>query len=188
MPIIDEFQKMRKILEAADRSTLTQDKLRYSRDALDPVLSKSTLDVHYGKLAKAYVDRFNSGEGDSDFNYGGARLHNIYFAQFREPKGGNKPTGRIAEIIDEHYGSYNAFQEEFAKQAMAVQGSGWLYLDPKGGIQYIKNHSYRDSMKIVLLVDWWEHSWFLDYQSDKKKYLQNLWRIIDWDAINQRLV
>jgi Fe-Mn family superoxide dismutase len=184
----DDLRHMRKILEAAAKDKLSQDKLRYGRDALDPVLSRDTLDVHFGKLAKKYVERYNDGEGDADFNYGGAVLHNIYFAQFREPKGGNKPTGAFADLIDSKYGSYGQFQDDFVKAAMAVQGSGWLYVDRKGDIQVIKNHSYRDGMKIVLLVDWWEHAWFLDYQSDKQKYLQNLWRIIDWDVINQRLV
>lgn len=188
MDIREEFRKMRMVLEAAERKELSQDRLRYGLDDLDPVLSKDTIDVHFGKLAKAYVDRYNKGEGDPDFNYGGAMLHNIYFSQFREPKGSNKPTGAFAELIDEKYGSYAAFQEEFTNTAMGVQGSGWLYVDRKGDILVIKNHQYRDSMKIVLLVDWWEHAWFLDYQSDKKKYLQNIWRIIDWDAINQRLV
>jgi len=61
-------------------------------------------------------------------------------------------------------------------------------MDNRGEIRVIKNHEYKDNMKIVLLIDWWEHAWFLDYQSDKKKYLQNIWRIIDWDVINQRLV
>lgn len=185
----DDLRMMKKLLEeAAAKAPLTQDRLRYKRNDLDPVLSQETLDVHYGKLAKAYVDRYNKGEGDSDFNYGGARLHNIYFAQFREPKGGNRPVGRIAEIIDEKYGSYTAFKEEFEKIAMTLQGSNWLYMDNKGDIQVIKNHNYRDNMRIVLLIDWWEHSWFLDYHSDKQKYLNNIWRIIDWDVINQRLV
>ena len=185
----DDLRKMKQIIEeAAAKQPLMQDKLRYKRNELDPVLSQDTLDVHYGKLAKAYVDRYNKGEGSSDFNYGGARLHNIYFAQFKEPNGSNKPSGRVAELIDSKYGSYNAFQEAFTKVAMGLQGSNWIYLDNRGEIKVIKNHSYRDSMKIVLLVDWWEHSWFLDYQSDKQKYLQNIWRIIDWDVINQRLV
>jgi len=188
MDLINEFQKMRTILEAAERKQLSQDPLRYSRDALDPVLSKDTIDVHFGKLAKKYVERYNDGEGDADFNYGGAMLHNIYFSQFREPKGGNKPTGAFADLADNVYGGFAKFQEEFTKAAIAVQGSGWLYVDRKGNIQVIKNHAYKDSMKIVLLVDWWEHAWFLDYQSDKQKYLDRIWRIIDWDAINQRLV
>jgi Fe-Mn family superoxide dismutase len=185
----EDLRMMKKIIEeAVAKVPLSQDKLRYKRKDLAPVLSQDTLDVHYGKLAKAYVDRYNKGEGDRDFNYGGARLHNIYFSQFREPKGANKPTGRFAEIIDAKYGSYGEFQDEFTKVAMGLQGSNWIYVDQKGNIQVIKNHSYKDSMKIVLLVDWWEHSWFLDYHSDKQKYLQNIWRIIDWDVINQRLV
>lgn len=188
MSLINEYRKMRAILESAERPDMTLEKLPYKKDELDPVLSSQSLDIHYGKLAKTYVERWNANEGDPDFNYGGARLHNIYFPQFRAPKSGNKPTGRSAEIIDAKYGGFVEFQQAVAQEAMGIQGSGWLYMDPKGELHVIKNHQYRDSMKIVLLIDWWEHAWFVDYQSDKKKYLQNIWRIINWDVINQRLV
>jgi Fe-Mn family superoxide dismutase len=188
MSLITEYRKLSQIIEESERAPLAQDSLRYKRTDLDPVLSQATLDVHFGKLAKAYVDRFNKGEGDANFNYGGARLHNIYFSQFSEPKSGNKPSGKSLEIINDKYESFADFQEEMTAAAMGIQGSGWLYMDNRGEIRVIKNHEYKDNMKIVLLIDWWEHAWFLDYQSDKKKYLQNLWRIIDWDAINQRLV
>ena len=173
------------LLESPEK--LEQIKLPYTRTALSPVLSGTIIDYHFGKLYRGYVDRYNKGEGDSDFNYGGARLHNIYFAQFREPKSSNKPTGRILELINEKYGSYSAFQEEFTKAAMSLQGSNWIYLDSKGDIKVIKNHSYKDSMKIALLVDWWEHSWALDYQSDKERYLDNIWKIIDWNVCSERI-
>jgi superoxide dismutase len=65
---------------------------------------------------------------------------------------------------------------------MAIQGSGWVYLAKDGKIKTIKNHEIKKD--IVLLIDWWEHSWALDYQSDKKKYLENQWKIINWDHIN----
>jgi Fe-Mn family superoxide dismutase len=68
---------------------------------------------------------------------------------------------------------------------MAIQGSGWLYLSTQGEIKTIPNHQVRTD--IALLVDWWEHAWALDYQSDKQRYLDNIWRIINWDVINDRL-
>ena len=165
---------------------LEQIKLNYSRDDLDPVKSKETIDYHYGTLYKAYVDRYNNREGDLDFNEAGAFLHSIYFSQFRPPKSGNSPEGVILDFINEHFKSWDKFKEQFEKTAMSIQGSGWVYLSKKGEIKTIKNHEIKQD--IVLLVDWWEHAFALDYQADKKKYLGNQWKIIDWPIINTRLV
>lgn len=172
------------LVEAAEKK-LVQEPLKFNRQELNPYMSKETLDLHFGKLAKAYVDRFNKGEGDMDFNYGGATLHNIFFAQLT-PKS-KKPSGASLELINTKYDNFNSFQEEFFKQAMTIQGSGWIYLSNKGDIEIIKNHNYRDNMKIALLVDWWEHAFVLDYGSDKKRYLDNIFKIIDWTVINDRL-
>ena len=68
---------------------------------------------------------------------------------------------------------------------MKIQGSGWIYLSNYGQIKTIKNHQIKQD--IVLLIDWWEHAWALDYQHDKKKYLENQWKIINWEVINQRI-
>lgn len=170
---------------AESKKTLTQTKLNYSREDLAPSLSKDALDYHFGKLYKTYVDRYNSGEGDADFNEAGAFLHNIYFGQFRPPAGTNKPSGVILEFIEKHFKSWDACKEEFEKTAMAIQGSGWVYLSQSGKIKTIKNHEIKND--IVLLIDWWEHAWALDYQADKKKYLEGQWRIVDWNVINNRI-
>jgi Fe-Mn family superoxide dismutase len=68
---------------------------------------------------------------------------------------------------------------------MGIQGSGWVYLADNGKIKTIVNHEIRQD--IILLIDWWEHAWALDYQSDKKKYLQNQWKIINWNLISSRI-
>ena len=68
---------------------------------------------------------------------------------------------------------------------MGIQGSGWVYLAKNGTIKTIPNHATRGD--IVLLVDWWEHAWALDYKSDKAKYLDNIWKILDWDKVNIRI-
>ena len=69
--------------------------------------------------------------------------------------------------------------------AMKIQGSGWVYMSRTGDIKTITNHQVKRD--IALLIDWWEHAWALDYQSDKAKYLNNIWRIINWEVVNQRL-
>ena len=158
--------------------------LPYSDDELEPSISEDTIKYHYGKLAKTYAERYNKGEGDPKFNEAGVFLHNILFQQYQSPKGSNKPSGEIQEFIEEHFKSFDKFKEEFEKTAMSIQGSGWVYLAKDGSIKTIKNHEVKKD--IVVLVDWWEHAWALDYQADKKKYLENQWKIINWEHINEQ--
>jgi Fe-Mn family superoxide dismutase len=172
------------ITENKEHKTLKQASLSYNKSDLGRSLSKRAMDYHYGKLYKAYVDRFNNNEGDADFNEAGAFLHNIYFSQFRPPKGSNKPDGEILAFIDNHFKSWDSFKESFEKTAMSIQGSGWVYLARNGEIKTITNHQIKQD--IILLIDWWEHAWALDYQADKKKYLENQWKIIDWEVINHK--
>ena len=180
-----KFIKYVTLVEDRAPKTLTQTALPYKRDDLEPSISEDTIKYHYGKLYKGYVDRYNSGEGDADFNEAGAFLHDILFTQYSAPKSNNQPTGKSLDLITERFGSYDKFKDEFAKQAMKIQGSGWIYLSWRGEIKTIKNHEIKKD--IAVLVDWWEHAWALDYQADKKAYLTNQWKIIDWDIINQRI-
>lgn len=173
--------------ESQDNNNLVQVKLNYAKGDLDPVISQDTMNYHYGKLYKAYVDKFNNKEGDVDFNEAGAYLHHLYFEQFKSPTINNKPTGKSAEFLDEHFPGtgLDELKEMFEQEAMKIQGSGWVYWAKNGQIKTIKNHAMRSD--IILLIDWWEHAWSLDYQADKIRYLQNIWKIIDWDVINKRL-
>jgi len=170
------------INEAEKKNQLKQPPLTYSKTDLSPVLSKDAMDYHYGKLYKTYVDRYNSNEGDPDFNLAGATLHSIFFSQFKPPAGSNKPSGKTIEFIEKNFKSWEEFKTLFEKEAMSIQGSGWVYLSTNGKIKTIKNHQVKND--VVILVDWWEHAWALDYQADKAKYLKNIWRIIDWEVIN----
>jgi Fe-Mn family superoxide dismutase len=164
---------------------LTLEKLNYKYSDLSPVMSEATLKYHRDKLAKGYVDRFNSEEGDSDFNEAGAFLHNIFFPQFKASSGANRPKGISLAFIEENWEDFDSLKEEIKKVAMGIQGSGWVYLAKDGTIKTIKNHQIKKD--IVLLIDWWEHAWALDYEHDKAKYLNNIWKIIDWNVINDRL-
>ena len=173
------------IIEAETRKEhLVLEKLPYGRTDLEPVMSEATLDYHYGKLAKGYVDRYNKGEGDPAFNEAGAFLHNIFFPQLKAPSNG-KPFDASAEFINKHFSNFDALKSEVEEVSMKIQGSGWVYLARNGKIKTIVNHQIRQD--IVLLIDWWEHAWSLDYQADKQKYLKNIWRIIDWSVINDRI-
>ena len=179
------YNFIKKLQEGKSLKELEQASLPYARDGLGRSLSKQALDYHYGKLYKAYVDRFNKGEGDIDFNEAGAFLHNIYFTQFKSPKNSNTPSGASEEFINQHFKSFDQFKAEFEKTAMGIQGSGWVYLARDGKIKTIVNHEIKQD--IILLIDWWEHAWALDYQADKKGYLNNQWKIINWDIVNAKL-
>lgn len=179
---------MREIITLLEANSRPQDieiiPLNYKNTELSPVMSAATLNYHYGKLAHTYADRYNKKQGDPTFNYAGAVLHNLFFPQFRRARQNNKPNGPIGSFINSKFGSWADFKDEFEKTAMALQGSGWVYLSRSGQIKTIPNHALRPD--ILVLVDWWEHSWSLDYQADKKKYLENIWRIFDWNVINAR--
>jgi len=171
--------------EGHEPKTLTQTPLPYERDALEKSISEATIDYHYGSLYKAYVDKYNAGEGDPDFNEAGPFLHDKYFTQFQEPSTSNVPTGSSLALIEEHFDTFDNFKEQFTDTAMKIQGSGWIYLARNGEIKTIVNHQIKQD--IVLLIDWWEHAWALDYKADKKRYLNNQWKIINWDILNQRI-
>jgi Fe-Mn family superoxide dismutase len=178
------FSFIRNVLNEGRPHRLEIKDLPYGLTKLDPALSKETLEYHFGRLAKTYAERYNANEGDPVFNEAGVFLHNILFQQYQTPKSSNKPTSGILEFIETHFKTFDKFKEEFAKTAMAIQGSGWVYLAQDGKIKTIKNHEIKRD--IVLLIDWWEHAWALDYQADKKKYLENQWKIINWNHINVR--
>lgn len=158
--------------------------LSYSISGLQPVLSSNSLRFHYGKLAHDYADRFNNGVGDKQFNYAGAWLHNFYFTQFRSPRTNNLPNGPVGSMIRSKFKGWDNFKEKFTEEALTLQGSGWVYLARDGSIKKIPNHGVRSD--ILVLIDMWEHAFNTDYGSNKKKYLDNIWRIIDWNVVNTR--
>ena len=181
----EHVRKLITLVEANSRTKLLLEPLPYSRSGLSPVMSKATIDYHYGELAKGYVDRYNKKEGDDTFNEAGAYLHNIFFPQLMSPKQNNQPRGVSQALINRKHGSFKDFKEKVQKEAMKLQGSGWIYMSRSGDIKTIRNHQKRSD--IALLIDLWEHAWAKDFGSDKKRYLNNLWRCINWDKVNIRI-
>jgi len=180
---------MREIIDLVEASTrpakLETTPLPYSENALEPVMSKETINYHFEHLAKGYAKKYNAGEGNANFNRAGSFLHNKFFPQLRAPKGANRPRGAVLALIEDNFKTYEDFKIAVKEVAMKIQGSGWVYLSTNGTIKTIPNHAVRTD--ICVLIDWWEHAWSLDYQWDKESYLDNIWKIIDWDVCNERL-
>ena len=185
--------------------------LPYEANALEPVISKETLGFHHGKHLNAYVNNLNglivgtkyedmpledivkTADGGVFNNAGQILNHNLYFTQFRAPKADNKPTGVIAQWIDEQFGSFDAFKEEFTKKGATLFGSGWVWLsvdkDGKLVITQETNASnpVQRGLRPLLTFDVWEHAYYIDYQNRRPDHLNALWQIIDWDVVNERL-
>lgn len=150
---------------------------------LEPVMDEETFEFHYNVLSKGYVDRYNAGEGDLEFNKAGALLHNLWWPQLKEPKISNNPRGISKDFIERHFDSFDDFKLEFNDIAAKIQGSGWCYLAKDGSIKTIPNHKWRND--IIVLIDCWEHS--TNQYEVRKDYLKKIWRLINWDVINDRL-
>jgi len=178
---------------------------------LEPVISKETIGFHHGKHLQAYVNNLNAAiegtkyedmpleeivktaEGGVFNNAGQILNHNMYFLQFRAPKADNKPTGVIAQWIDQQFGSFEAFKEEFAKKGAGLFGSGWVWLSAdKDGKLVITQETnagnpVQRGLKPLLTFDVWEHAYYIDYQNRRPDYLKALWDIVNWDVVNERL-
>lgn len=186
MDLLPHLSEFINLVEATTRSAkLETTPLPYNAKDLEPVMSRDTIEYHYDHLAKGYAQRYNRNEGDPDFNRAGNFLHNKFFPQLRAPKGANNPKGAVLTLIESKFKTYEDFQNEMKETFMGIQGSGWVYLSTGGDIKTIANHAVRTD--IALLIDAWEHAWALDYQSNKEKYFDNVWKIVNWDVVNDRL-
>ncbi len=183
--------------------------LPYATDALEPVISKTTVELHYGKHHQAYVDNLNKlivgtefenadletivkKSDGAIFNNAGQTLnHNIYFTSFK-PNGGGEPKGKLADAINAQFGSFDKFKEEFNAAGASVFGSGWVWLakDDTGKLSIEKEANAGNPMTKgltpILGFDVWEHSYYLDYQNRRADHLKEIWKIIDWETVSNR--
>ena len=178
---------MQQVMKEQKEEQLELQSLPYKITDLSPVLSKENVDYHYDILSRGYVNRYNNNEGDPNFNYGGAKLHNLWWQQFKPAKETSKFDGPIKQTIDANYGDLKGLEEKLVEAAMTIQGSGWVYLTKTGTIKTTPNQSYKPD--VFMPIDMWEHS-FTDYvpaKDAKVKYIKGVLRLIDWNAINRRL-
>ena len=184
--------------------------LPYAIDALEPVISKQTLEFHHGKHLAGYVNNLNGllegsplaelpleeivlkAQGGMLNNAGQILNHNMYFGQFCASKADNAPTGKLAEAIVRDFGSFEAFKEAFQKGGATLFGSGWVWLSAdKDGKLVITQETnaanpIQNGLKPLLTFDVWEHAYYLDYQNRRPDHLAALWQIVDWNVIEQR--
>ena len=180
-------ETMRNVMREAKEETLELEKLSYNADALAPVLSKENVDYHYKVLSAGYVNRYNNKEGDPDFNYGGAKLHNLFWQQFKPAKESSTLDGPIEQTITANYGDLKGLTEKMVEAAMTIQGSGWVYMTKTGTIKTTPNQSFKTD--VFMPIDMWEHS-FMDYvpaKDAKKKYIESVMKLMDWYKLNRRL-
>ena len=184
--------------------------LPYAINALEPVISKQTLEFHHGKHLAAYVNNLNGLFPGSGFeeasledivckatggilnNAGQILNHELYFGQFTAPKADNAPKGKLAEAIVRDFGSFEAFKEAFQKSGATLFGSGWVWLsaDKDGKLVITQEvnaaNPIQKGLKPLLTFDVWEHAYYLDYQNRRPDHLTALWQIIDWEVIGKR--
>ena len=178
--------------------------LPYAANALEPVISKETIEFHHGKHLQTYVNNLNNliqgtkfenatleqivAESDGAiFNNAGQTLnHNLYFTQF-PPYGGGRPTGALAKAIDATWGSFENFQKEFVAAGTGLFGSGWVWLvsDNKGNLSIIKTSNQDTPITLNLIpvigIDLWEHAYYLRYQNNRENYIDNWFNVVNWD-------
>lgn len=187
----------------------TQPTLPYPTDSLAPAISQETVDFHYGKHEKAYIDNLNRLIKDTEWedrdlediireadgplfnNASQAWNHIFYFFSF-SPDGGGEPFGELGEAIARDFGSFEKFKEEFVKAGTEIFGSGWVWLsrDDDGKLFITKESNagnpLRSGLTPILTFDVWEHAYYLDYQNRRADALNALWNIIDWDIVETR--
>ena len=184
--------------------------LPYAPDALAPIISKETIDFHYGKHLKTYVDNLNNlvkgtafenmsleevvckGEGGIRNNAGQVLNHNLYFTQFCPASDYSAPDGKLLEAISGTFGSYDGFVEKFSAAAASLFGSGWAWLsaDADGRLVITQEanaaNPVQKGLKPLLTIDVWEHAYYIDYRNARPAYIKALMQIINWKEISRR--
>ena len=184
--------------------------LPYAMDALEPVISKQTLEFHHGKHLAGYVNNLNGllegsplaglpleeivckAEGGMLNNAGQILNHNMYFGQFTGEPTKSAPSGQLADAIERDFGSFEAFKEAFQKAGATLFGSGWVWLSSdKDGKLLITQETnaanpVQKGLKPLLPFDVREHAYDLDYQNRRPDHLVALWQIVDWSVIEKR--
>jgi len=189
----------------------TLPELSYDYSALAPHISAAIMELHHSKHHQAYVTGANTAlaqladardkgdfawvnklEKDLAFNLGGHINHSIFWTNL-SPDGGDKPTGDLAAAIDDQFGSFDKFTAHFTAVAMGVQGSGWAVLayDSIGQkliiVQFFDQQGNLPAGIVpILMLDVWEHAYYLDYKNVRADYVKAFWNIANWENAQAR--
>jgi superoxide dismutase, Fe-Mn family len=187
--------------------------LPYDYSALEPVISKTIMTLHHDKHHAAYVAGANSAldklekarvSGETidqksvlkelSFHIGGHTLHNLFWTNMTPISQFKEPSGKLLEKINEDFGSLEQFKKEFSAASLSVEGSGWGALTyskelDKLIIMQIEKHNlnFYPSFDLLLVLDVWEHSYYLDYKNDRAKFISEFWKIVNWGEVEKRL-
>ncbi len=187
--------------------------LPYAYDALEPYISREIMTLHHDKHHLAYVNGANTAleklenarknnfsnvdvraiERDLSFHLSGHVLHSIFWPNMK-PNGGGKPGGRLADMIEQDFGSFDAFKLQFTETAKAVEGIGWAILAyDQLSDQLITLSVEKHNMQAaqgstpILVLDVWEHAYYLQYKNDRASYVTAWWNVVNWDDAEKRL-
>ncbi len=185
--------------------------LPYAQDALEPHISAETLEFHYGKHHKTYVDKLNglvegtdlagktledvvkSSEGGV-FNNAAQIWNHTFYWNCLSPDGGGAPSGAIGAAIDASFGSFDAFREQFTNSAVNNFGSAWTWLvkNADGSLAIVNTSNAAtpltdESVTPLLTVDVWEHAYYIDYRNARPKYMEAFWALVNWEFVNANL-
>jgi Fe-Mn family superoxide dismutase len=188
--------------------------LPYGYDELQPHISQEQLTLHHQKHHQAYVNSANAilerldkarKEGtdfdvkatlkELSFHIGGHLLHSLFWTNIAPPgKGGGKPKGTLSTVLEKEFGSFERFKKEFSMAATSVEGSGWAALSfcrqtNRPIIMQIEKHNTNvyPMFTILMVIDVWEHAYYLDYKNERAKFVDSFWNIVNWDEVNKRL-
>lgn len=191
--------------------TYIQPDLPYASDALAPAISQETVEYHYGKHEKAYIDNLNRLIKDTEYedmelediirsasgalfnNASQAWNHIFYFFTF-SPDGIREPEGHLRKAIDEQFGSFDQFKKAFEDAGATIFGSGWVWLSKdNNGKLFITQTSnagnpMTEGLTPLLVFDVWEHAYYIDYRNRRLDALKEWWKIVDWDIVSARYV
>jgi Fe-Mn family superoxide dismutase len=190
---------------------LTLPSLPYPKNALSPHISEETLDFHHGKHHQTYVTNLNNltegsplaaksleeivkSESGAIFNNAAQVWNHTFYWQSMAGKAGGAPHGKISEAINESFGSFHAFKEQFSKAALGQFGSGWAWLvrDAHNGRIFIETTAnagcpLSENRVPLLTCDVWEHAYYIDYRNARAKYIDAWWNLVNWEFANHNL-
>lgn len=203
------------LLATFAQAQFTQDALPYATDALEPHIDKTTMEIHYGRHHKAYVDNLNKVLVGTDNakkslydlmkdaskmpavirNNAGGHWNHTFFWTVMAPKSGGNPSGELAKAIDASFGSFDKFKEEFAKASTGRFGSGWAWLIVQDKKLKITSTPNQDNPLMdvaeqkgtpIVGLDVWEHAYYLKYQNKRADYITAFWNVVNWTEVGKR--